>query len=332
MKAYALEYSISPPLFDEGVRFFSRFENGNLKKVFRVSKSEYELYLDEDYNTTGHYHWFYFKTISNVAVGTVIEFRILNMVKPSSLYSAGFRPFAYSAKGRTGWIPAGSSISYTPTEGHLESLGFDKRKKFYTLRWKYVYEHPNDEVYFAQFVPYSYSDLISQLKSIKEDEKIQSIVRMESLCKTLAGNDCPILTITENVSTYVLSEKEAIIKLKNVKRGNRVEHISYGAVKPSDIIKRKSRQEHTTLETDKEHEKKKAVIITARVHPGNSALKSRRRSSEFLGDERNYCFSASCNTGSYQFKKALRLQAYPNAKSRRGSLRQLPVLSIRLRP
>lgn len=280
MKAQAPEYSVSPPLFDESVRFFSRFENGNLKKVFRVSKSEYELYLDEDYNTTGHYHWFYFKTVSSVAVGTMVEFKILNMVKPSSLYSAGFRPFAYSVKGRAGWTPAGTSISYTPTEGHLETLGFDRRRKFYTLRWKYVYEHPNDEVYFAQFVPYSYSDLIVHLKSINENEKVQSIVRMESLCKTLAGNDCPILTITESVSTYILSEKEAIAKLKMRREG----------IAPSNLLmaQQKSRQEHTTLEADKEHDKKKAVVITARVHPGNFALKSYRRSSELLGDEGNY--------------------------------------------
>jgi hypothetical protein len=248
IKAYEIDYTI--PLFDEGITFDSRFENGNLKKVFRVSLYEYELYLSEDFNTTGHYHWFYFKTISKLAVGSVVEFRIVNMLKPSSLYSVGFRPFAYSTKGGRKWMHAGTGISYTLTEGNIES--FDKKKKFYTFKWKYTYEHDSDEVYFAQFIPYTFSDLISYLKGIKERPDIQSIVRMESWCKTLADNDCPLLTITDNIHT--LQETE---------------------IHNKDEVKYNTITENNALEIEKykdEHEKKKGVVITARVHPGNYGL------------------------------------------------------------
>ena len=153
------------PVFDEGINFFSRFENGNLKKAVRVSKTEYELYLSEDYNTAGHYHWFYFKTTSHLPANSIVCFKILNMIKPSSLYSVGFKPFAYSVKKNTGWIPAGNSISY-------ESNNIEENfRQFYTLTWKYTYEFDDDEVYFAQFIPYTYSDLLKNLKEIKENDK-----------------------------------------------------------------------------------------------------------------------------------------------------------------
>jgi len=261
MKACAIEYTT--PSFDEGVIFDSSFENANLKKVFRVSLHEYELYLSEDYNTTGHYHWFHFKTISSLPVGTVVEFCIVNMVKPSSLYSVGFRPFAYSVKGNKEWIYAGTSISYAPTEGQIESFG--KKKKFYTLKWKYTYEYANDEVYFAQFIPYTFTDLISYLRGIKERSEVQSIVRMESLCKTLAGNDCPLLTITDNISTYTLLEQEIINKAK--KEQSKIA-LKYNTMRQTET---------NTIEVDigkcrEEHEKKKGIVITARVHPGNCKL------------------------------------------------------------
>lgn len=223
-KSYKPEYTLTVPTFDEGLEFFSRFENGNLKKSVRVSKTEYDLYLSEDYNTGGHFHWFFFKTRSTLPAGTVVQFRILNMVKPASLYSAGFRPFAYSirdwrSKG-TGWAPAGDSISYQANSGTCtvrpeDGEGLGNGRKFYTLQWKFVYDNANDEVYFAQFPPYTYSDLLGYLKDVKEQNGWKDIVRIDSLCKTLAGNCCPVLTITEKVSTYLEYRHEKALEARS---------------------------------------------------------------------------------------------------------------------
>ena len=98
MKSYPPEYTLMVPCFTEGLEFFSKFENANLKKAIRVSRTEYELLLSEDYNTNGHYHWFYFKTRARLPAGTIVHFKILNMIKPTSLYNSGFKPFAFSSQ------------------------------------------------------------------------------------------------------------------------------------------------------------------------------------------------------------------------------------------
>ncbi len=97
-KDYAANATIFVPQFADGVEFFSRFESGNLRRAVRVSRAEYELFLAEDFNTAGHLHWFYFKTVSNLPAGTTIRFRILNMAKPRSLYLIGLKPFVFSAR------------------------------------------------------------------------------------------------------------------------------------------------------------------------------------------------------------------------------------------
>lgn len=269
-KSYLPEYTIAPPLFKEGINFFSRFENGNLKKAIRVSRTEYELHLSEDYNTNGHYHWFYFKTTSTLPANTPVHFAIVNMLKRRSLYNAGLRPFAFSVKENKGWRPAGENVVYTPAEneGH------------HSLKWSYTYQFENDEVYFAQFVPYTYSDLLQHLREIKGKSEV---VRMERLCKTLARNVCPVLTITEDVATFLPYhyERELMGKSKVAKR---TVLNSVGALRrkakneQADTAKfheleGESRDLTQALQRHREdHGRKKGVIITARVHPGTFLL------------------------------------------------------------
>lgn len=97
-KCYIPEYTLLRPSFNDGVEFFSNFENANLKKAIRVNRLEYELLLGEDFNTEGHFHWYFFKTYSTLPAGTVVKFKIINMVKPTSLYTLGFKPFVFSIK------------------------------------------------------------------------------------------------------------------------------------------------------------------------------------------------------------------------------------------
>ena len=100
-RCYVSEYTLLRPTFPDGLEFSSKFENGNLKKAIRVSRLEYELLLAEDFNTQGHFHWFYFRTSSTLPVGSVVHFKILNMIKPRSLYTIGYKPFVCSIKRRS---------------------------------------------------------------------------------------------------------------------------------------------------------------------------------------------------------------------------------------
>ena len=47
-------YTLNIPNIQNVLIFNSRFENGNLRKVAKVSNIEYNLWLENDYNTKGH--------------------------------------------------------------------------------------------------------------------------------------------------------------------------------------------------------------------------------------------------------------------------------------
>lgn len=76
-------------------------------------------------------------------------------------------------------------------------------------------------MYLAHYYPYTYSDLWKHVNSVCTMDK-RDKVRKTSLCKTIAGNDCEMLIITNFYSD------------------------------PEEIAQRK------------------AIIITGRVHPGES--------------------------------------------------------------
>lgn len=84
-----------------------------------------------------------------------------------------------------------------------------------------MFNHDCDEVYFSHCYPYTYTDCCEHLQRLctfKNKERIRRTI----LCRTLAGNDCDMVIVTNFAS------------------------------KPEDIAFRK------------------AVILTARVHPGES--------------------------------------------------------------
>ena len=75
-------------------------------------------------------------------------------------------------------------------------------------------------------------------------------MRIDPLCKTLSGNVCPMITITDNLRTYKSWETE--LNERQISENARRFIRNKASKKPN------------------EHNDKKAVIITARVHPGES--------------------------------------------------------------
>jgi len=45
---------------DETLQFESRFESGNLRRAVKVTDTEYDLFLKNDYGTTGYTQWYFF--------------------------------------------------------------------------------------------------------------------------------------------------------------------------------------------------------------------------------------------------------------------------------
>lgn len=71
-------------------------------------------------------------------------------------------------------------------------------KPFYTLSWDYTVLHDGDEIYFAYNYPFTYSNLNNFIEKVETDQFLQTICRRAPLCKTLAGNNVDLLTITED--------------------------------------------------------------------------------------------------------------------------------------
>uniref|UniRef100_UPI0029557303 cytosolic carboxypeptidase 4-like n=1 Tax=Panthera onca TaxID=9690 RepID=UPI0029557303 len=97
------------------LRFYSKFESGNLRKAIQVRELEYDLLINADVNSSQHQQWFYFK-VSGMRAAVPYRFNIINCEKPNSQFNYGMQPTLYSVKeallGRPTWIRMGYEICY----------------------------------------------------------------------------------------------------------------------------------------------------------------------------------------------------------------------------
>lgn len=95
--------------------FDSDFESANLRRAVQVGPYEYNLVLNCDVNTRGHTQWFLFR-VRGMESGMHYRFHIINLMKADSLFSSGMRPLQYSVRQATesgvGWVRAGDEIAY----------------------------------------------------------------------------------------------------------------------------------------------------------------------------------------------------------------------------
>ena len=179
---------------DHTLVFNSRFESGNLRRAIKVYDYEYDLILRPDLNTRGHTQWFYF-SVSNTRRNQSYKLNIINLCKEESLYQEGMRPLLYSVKDSvargTSWKRVGERICY-----YQNTIKRKCGKSYSTLTMTLRFEHDHDTVHLAHCYPYTYSDLQRYLHALEMDPARGQHMRRRALCKTLAGNNCDLLTIT----------------------------------------------------------------------------------------------------------------------------------------
>ncbi|KAK4471559.1 hypothetical protein MN116_004976 [Schistosoma mekongi] len=241
------------------LKFESRFECGNLSKAICIGPYEYELYLRPDLYTKKYTQWFYFR-VQNTENVNSYRFTIVNFYKSTSLFGQGMRPLMYSEKmaklNGIGWRRVGTEINYYPTKfmeptanklqlkSKSQTDDANKLQHAYSLTWKFTFPYPYDTVYFAACYPYTYTQLQEYLNRLALDSSIQKICQQTILCYTLANNPVPLLTITEPYDY--------------------------------DNDKQKSNKSDTETQSVDAHinnkplVKKRCVVITARVHPGET--------------------------------------------------------------
>lgn len=258
---YLGEYALEVPEDGLTLTFNSKFESGNLHKAVKISDYEYMLYLNTDTNTSDQNHWYYFSVMNPRK--TSITFKITNMLKKDFLYLTGMKPCVYSTllfeKNGIQWHRDCTNISYVENVGDARGLRFVGSKKYYTLSFTYDFRYENDLVFFAYAVPYTHTKLSLYLNDLQN--RHPNILRVNQLCKTLAGNSCEMVTVTQSVKDYFPYEEEVLewsvssnsrrlTKLKAIKKEFQEKKI--GCYKPG------------------KHQYKKGIVLTARVHSGET--------------------------------------------------------------
>ena len=269
---YGREFiGMNPRITDHNLIFNSQFESGNLDIAMRLSDYEYDLYMRPDTNRTGKHQWFYF-TVKN-KTKCRIKFNILNFSKRSSLYQQGMKVSVFSEmatrrakKGleeeeRLGWHKTGDLISYGMSKLTREMIEDSQVKKYYySVSFEYYFDYENDTVSFAYCFPYTFSKLTTFLKKITTGQKElgeNRFVKEGSICKSLSGIDVPMLTITNRV----FCRDWETIPEDNINISNM--NVDNGTDKSDGTCSEES-------ESQRQERKKEYVIVTARVHPGET--------------------------------------------------------------
>ena len=203
---------------DNTLIFESRFESGNLLAAFRTEdENSYQLYLQNDTNTTGYIQWFFFR-VSNTKKGRKVNFNIINMLRKTCIYNHGLKIMTYStmaaAKENLGWHrDCYNSIYYSNNLFVYNNNNASKKRNLHSLSFDYEFKYDNDTVYFANCIPYFYSTLMKQLNKYELDDETYPYFYRKTLTVTLGGNDLDMFTINsmynifENGATSVVTQK-----------------------------------------------------------------------------------------------------------------------------
>ena len=213
----------TPKPLENTLVFESRFESGNLAMASKVSDIEYNLLLQTDINSRGHTQWFFF-SVQNTRANSTVKFNLLNFAKSDSLFNHGMKVLIYSKKAAfskdSGWFRGGENFMYYPNGILRETSRIGKC--YYTLTFTYTFEFSNDVVYFAYSLPYSYTSLQQLLDSYEKDPSRNQYVHRKTLCRSLGGNNCDYLTITNKGTLEEIRAKRMIIISARVHPGETV--------------------------------------------------------------------------------------------------------------
>ena len=247
---------------DNTLIFESRFESGNLLCAFRTEdENSYQLYLQNDTNTTGYIQWFFFR-VSNTKKGRKVNFNIINMLRKKCIYSHGLKIMTYSTmaamKENIGWHRAGMNTMYYPNNLYVYNNNNNGSKRnLHSLSFDYEFKYDNDVVYFANSIPYFYSKLMKQLNYYELNEEKYPYFQRKTLATTLGGNDLDMFTINSMYDIYKNGPMSIIMpKAKN-----------YLSLKKNITGNNNTKQ---SMNDSKIIDDRQAVIIIARQHPGET--------------------------------------------------------------
>ncbi|ESN98609.1 hypothetical protein HELRODRAFT_162041 [Helobdella robusta] len=159
---------------DKKLKFDSQFESGNLRKAIQVREREYDLVMMPDVNTRNQCQWFYFK-VSNMEVGVVYRFNVINCEKVNSQFNYVMYSVAEAMDGRPCWVRVGQDVCYYRNhfvKGQGQLTGYDVRLTnqdfYYTASFNITFARCPDVCYVAYHYPYPYTAMMYHLDELHE--------------------------------------------------------------------------------------------------------------------------------------------------------------------
>ena len=175
--------------------------SNNLNNSTNVNNNEniekYELFLHNDTNTSGYTQWFFFR-VSNVKKGKTLNLNIMNFLRKTTKYCNGLKIWVYS-------------------RNFLYKLNKGKKEYCYTLSFNYTFKFDNDEVFFANCIPFTYTDLNRDLNLYTKNENdIYTFFNRKKLCSTIIGNEVEFFSINNSSMKYPfvtsnLNDKKGVV-------------------------------------------------------------------------------------------------------------------------
>lgn len=208
-----------------------------MQAAYKINDNLYQLVIQNDTNTSGYSQWFFFR-VKNTRKNSTIKFNLLNLMKGYSLFNKGMQISIYSEKKakqeRVSWFRGGKDIQYY--RNSMFKYVRESKRYLSSLTFKYEFEYDEDVVYFANTIPFLYTDMIRDLNDIQKNELKSEFFYRKNLCSTLAGNKLEVLTITKS--------------LNNKQKYNEINMSNY--------------------DSDSKEKTKPAIILMGRVHPGET--------------------------------------------------------------
>jgi len=234
---------------DKTLIFESRFESGNLLCAFKTEEeNKYILYLQNDTNTTGYIQWFFFR-VTNTKKGNKATFTIINMLRKTCVYKKGLKIMTYSKKQakeeNVGWHRDCDNVMYYTNNLFTYNENSKKKRSLSSLTFEYEFKYDDDIVYFANCLPYFYSKLTKEINLYENSKNNDNLFFIKnSITQTLGRNDLILLNISSSKNNGEFSFPQ----------------LNMSCNQPFT----------NSTNSFKSNNNKKAVIMIARQHPGET--------------------------------------------------------------
>jgi hypothetical protein len=245
----------------DGLVFNSSFDHANLKGAERARDGAWDLTMAKDAENTSNEKrsstWFYFR-VRDEREGPKRQarFRFAGMARQGQLYKHGHRPVVRRMKDKAqlGGAKCWSTLTGSGGWKRLNNCSYrDQGDRTGDLQFDYMFTDKGDEVEFAFCFPYAYEESLATHREVLKRVTGDIVVYNELLCFSAEGRRIEMLTVTDNHGA-----------------DKREEDLLYDHADVASTTHLFPEVRDGTSTRPPRYPEKAEVIISARVHPGET--------------------------------------------------------------